>query len=202
MAEFFIKSCSLFSPILYNGYKNSIFLQNNINYYSHLQKDEYDSFKIHILKGNYDNIYERFHITLNITNNDALISFNNITNYFNIINKSNDKNICYEFIPSKNYPNLSDDIDILINIKATKDIYYFINYNIIPFIYEFEFDKVEKINKINDFPLNISIKLPFKDAKNSNDLLFNLYFYSKNVNFENTKNFYDFDIIVTIINEN
>ena len=196
--------CSRFSGILKNKNANQKILEKNKDFISYLKKDEFDSFKIHIPRGNYEQKYEKFQINLNISNNDALIDFSNINNnnIFNIINKTKNKNICYEFIPYKEYTSSSNNIDSLIIIKAKKDLYYSIKYNSdnSPSLHEYEFDEDVNLRGINDFPLKISIKLPFKDEANSNDLLFNFYFNSKDTNFQNTKIFDNFYINITIIN--
>ena len=104
-----------------------ITLLPNDKFYSNLQKENSDFYKIHLPKGK-DEI-KKIQVFLYSNEDTKFISedMNNIT-----INKIIEETIqIYEYIPDKNYYIHNHDFDILFNINAKKNIFYYIEYNII-----------------------------------------------------------------------
>ena len=194
-----------YEVMIYSNFDEIVILPND-RFYSNLLVDENDLFKIHIPKGNGD--INKIMVMINITEESVVETdeedMKNIA-----VNVDNIGNIKFcEFIPLNNKEN---EYDILFNIKAKKDFYYYIEYKFVGDennfnIYNLEFEKIKEIDVINSFPIKIISDLPFTKENNKynfKDLLFNCNFQSLNLEeIDIINTFEEMEINVTIINEN
>ena len=192
-----------FQILMYSNL-DEIVLSPNYKFYSNLQKDNIDLYRIHLPKGK-DEI-KKIQVLLYSNEVPEFISYNmsNIT-----INKNIGDNMqIYEYIPDKNYLINNKDFDILFNIKAKENIFYYIEYNIInkdgqhDDNYDIFLGKIGAINETNSMPSEMFYSLPLKKDKVFNEFLFNLYFKSKKTVNTKTAIFDKLEINAAIISKN
>ena len=194
-----------YEVMIYSNFAEIALLPNE-KFYSKLLAKENNLYKIHIPKDNED--IKKIKI---MYNNSEEVEIKIYEEYLKSIEVNfeilGNMKIC-ELIPKNP---LKNEFDIKFEMEAKKNLYYFIEYQLIreldPLNYQsLEFGEIKKVNDIISFPIKIASKLTFiKENSNNNikDLLFNCYFQVLNLKETDVINTFDeIEINATIININ
>ena len=216
---------------MFNSLEAHEFINKNIPEiieYNNIKEDLNVIFKLSISDTSiYDNLILHFStISSDIQNGQQILySFNEFNPKMTNVEKYSNKYLSNSFL-SINYPKNKDQI--YLTIKCLKypcsftlksivedknklnldeiDSYSLYSENNDVRLKEVDFNKVQSIKNISQFPLKLSSKLPFRKGDNYRDLLFNIKFKWENNNGYNKQeyidNFYNLEINATIINNN
>ena len=158
-----------FQILMYSNYEE-IVLNKNEDFHVIAEKEENFMFKLIMKKG--DSFPEIINFCFNATTDDiyfdTLKDINNAT--IKLIKYANNEN-CYSYEPDKKFNDLSkNNLEIVLNIKAMKDINFVLknNYN--------DIIQTEKIGEIiNLYNFYFPYQLNYLIKKSDSDLLFNIY---------------------------